>query len=305
MEVLPWHIKYTPAIQPLKDIYLKSNIQFDFQPRGDQQQVLILLVVAFGILLMAVINFINISSAQSLGRLKETSLRKILGSRKTDFFLQFIVESTLMALCATGLAILIFLLSYSFFNQFAGTSFVLSELLTPTHFALAMGIGFFVGLLSGVYPALLLSSYKPISILRSRSGGKLKSGLIRKVLVIVQFALAVVLLSSTGIIYRQVQYMIQKDLGFDKEQVILLGSAREVASDPVKMELFRTAISPYGWVRGVTASSSYPGDHEGQWSARYIPEGMTAEESVALWTIYADHDFVTTYGLKLGEGQEL
>ncbi len=295
--------KYTPAIQPLKDIYLKSNIQFDFQPRGDHQQVLILLMVAFGILFMAIINFINISSAQSLGRLKETSLRKILGSRKRDFFLQFILESTLMALCATLLAILIFLLSHSFFNTFAGTSFTLPELFTGTHMAVAFLVGLFVGVLNGVYPALLLSSYKPISILRSRSGGKLKSGLIRKVLVILQFALAVVLLSSTGIIYRQVQYMIHKDLGFDKEQVIILGSAREVASDPTKMELFKTALSPYEWFHGVTASSSYPGDHEGQWSARYIPEGMTTEESVALWTIYADHDFVPTYELKLVKGR--
>lgn len=296
--------KFTPALQPLKDIYLKSNVQFDFQPRGDFQQILILLVVAFGILIMAVINFTNISSAQSLSRLKEISLRKILGSGKAALFLQFIIESAIVAISATVLAILIILLFNSFFNGFTGITLLLPELLTLTNVILALMLGFLVGGLSGVYPALLLSSFKPISILRSRSGAKIKKGLARRILVIVQFSLAIILLSATGVVYNQVQYMIKKDLGFNKEQVIILESAREVASNPSKMELFRNTILNYGVIQAITSSSSFPGDHEGQSSARYIPEGISEDESVALWTIYADHDFVRTYDLKLVQGRD-
>ncbi|MGX1930103.1 ABC transporter permease [Flagellimonas sp. 2504JD4-2] len=297
--------KYTPALQPLTDVYLKSHgIHFDFQPRGDNQQIYILLAVAVGILIMAIINFTNIGSAQSLSRLKETSVRKILGSRKTDLFLQFILESTILVLFSTVIAILLLFFFNTFLTNFAGVTFLSPESITLPNLLVVLSIGLLIGIISGIYPALLTSSFKPISILSSRFGGKLKSGRTGKILVVIQFSLAIVLLSATGIVYKQIQYMVDKDLGFNKEQIIILSSAREVASNPLKMELFKNTILEFEDVLSATATSSFPGDHEGQWSARYIPEGMTPDESVSLWSIYADHDFVKTYDLEIVNGRD-
>ena len=297
--------KYTPAVQPLKDIYLKSDeIKFDFLPRGDSRQLMILLVVAFGILIMAVINFTNISSAQSLGRLKETSLRKILGSRKADLFLQFVMESILTSLIATLLAILLLFLLNSPFERFTGIAMISAEQWTIGNLLLTLCIGLGVGIISGLYPASLISSFKPVSVLRSRSGNELKSGVARRVLVVIQFSLAVMLLSAAGIVYKQVRYMLAKDLGFNKEQIVILESARPVASNPAKMDLLRNILLEYKDIHAVTASSSFPGDHEGQWAARFTPEGMAADESTSIWTIYADHDFVNTYELELVQGRD-
>ncbi|MEP1782354.1 FtsX-like permease family protein [Reichenbachiella sp.] len=296
--------KYTPDVQALEDIYLKSDLRFDFQPRGNHQHVLILLAVAFGIMAMAVINFVNISSAKSLKAVKETSLRKILGSSKRQIFLQFVMESILLTLISTFLAIVGLVLILPDFNLIAGTEFFWLELLTVSNLLLALGMAILIGAFSAIYPALILSSFKPVSILSSRSGDQLKSGWSRKILVVIQFTLAVLLLIATGVIYHQVSFMTTKNLGFDKDQILVLNGARVVAADAGKMELFRSAVTKYEGIQSVTANSSFPGDIESHWSARYLPEGWPADENMALWTIYTDHEFVKTFDLELMKGRD-
>lgn len=296
--------KFSPDVQSLEEIYLKSDLRFDFQPRGNYHHILILLAVAIGVIAMAIINFINISSAKSLRAVKETSLRKIMGSTRQAIFLQFVAESILLTLISTLWAGICLTVLLPNFNSIAGTDFTWQEVFTSAHLLMAFGLAVVIGAFSAIYPALILSAFKPVSILSSRSGDQLKSGRSRKILVVIQFTLAILLLIASGVIYNQVSFMSNKNLGFSKEQVIILNGARVVAADSKKMELFRNAISRYDGVEAITACSSFPGDVESHWSARYLPEGWPREESVSLWTIYGDHEFTRTFDLELVSGRD-
>ncbi len=294
--------KYTPDIEPLEDIYLKSNLNFDFPPRGNINHLQILTAVAFGILLMATINFINITSAQSLGRMKEFGLKKILGSRKSTLIVQFIGQSLLLSFLSLILvcALLFFLIPY--FNDFTGKNFTMSAVFTYSNLLTMLAVTLTVGVVSGIYPALSLSSFNPARVLSSRSAGRSSSRKAQKVLVVAQFTLTILLLIATGVVYEQVVYMQQKDLGFDKDQVIIMDDARVIASSPGKTQLFREELTKFAQIHSVSASSSYPGQQS--WSERYLPEGFAEDESVSISTIYADHDFLKTYGLEILEGRD-
>ncbi|MDN5202438.1 ABC transporter permease [Fulvivirgaceae bacterium BMA10] len=294
--------KYTPDIEPLKDIYLKSNLQFDFPPRGNIDHMYILTVVAFGILLMAMINFINITSAQSLTRIKEFGLKKILGSHRGSLFIQFVLESLLLSILSLILACILISLMLPYFNEFTGKAFTLTSVFSIHNILFMLVVAVIVGITSGIYPALMLSSFKPASILSSRTAGRSAGRKGQKMLVIAQFTLTTLLLVATGIVYKQVTYMLEKDLGFNKDQVIIMDDARLIASNPIKTDLFREELTKYEQIHAVSASSSYPGQQS--WAARYVPEGFEKEESVSIFTIYADHDFLKTYDLEVVQGRD-
>lgn len=295
--------KFTPNIQPLSDIYLKSDIQFDFQPRGDYQHVLILLAVAFGVVVMALINFVNISTARSIRAVKETGIRKIMGEGKRQIFGQFLIESLLVSLISGFLAIGCSILILPYFNILAETNFDWGDIITPTNMVWILCLTILVATLGTIYPASLMSSFKPATVLNTRTGNQLKSGIMRKILVIIQFTLAVILLISTGVIFQQVNYMNNKHLGFTIDHVIVLNGARVVAADKKKMQLLKDELSKFDGIESITACSSYPGDAESHWSSRYLPEGWPEDESVSLWSIYTDHDFANTFDLELTEGR--
>lgn len=296
--------KFTPDIQSLEDIYLKSDLRFDFKPRGDYRHVLILWAVAFGVIAMAVINFINISAAQSLRAVKEASLRKIMGAGRRQIWIQLMIGSILLTSIATVLASIGLVIVLPVFNTMADTTFTWQGVLSTHYLTVAIGMMVLIGVLSAVYPAFLLASFDPLSVLSSRSGNQLKSSQSRKILVVVQFALAVLLLIATGVIHHQVEYMRQKDLGFNKDQVIVLNGANVVASDETKMQLLRNSILKHEGVQYVTSCSSFPGDVESHWSSRYLPVGWPTSESVSLWTIYADHYFAKTFDLEWSAGRD-
>ncbi len=293
---------YTLGLQPLLDIYQKTDFSFDFQPRGDEQNIQILRIVALGILLMALINFINITSAQSLRRAKEVSLKKVLGVKKTSLIQQFVGESIVVSILAILLSAVIILLILPYFNDFTNKNFTIQELFSLGNILFLIVLSLFVGIASGLYPAILLASYKAVSILSSRSAARSKGAMARKVLVITQFTLTVVLLTSTGVIYNQVEYMGKKNLGFDKEQILVIEDGGEVSSDVQKAQLFREQVTGIGQIHAVTCSNTFPGRQT--WSMRYIPEGFTAEESHSFSTIFADHDFLKTYGVEVIKGRD-
>ena len=293
---------YNLGLQPLLDIYLKTDFRFDFLPRGDNQNVRILSLVAFGILLMSLINVINITAAQSWRRAKEVGLKKVMGASKASLLRQFIGESVVVALGATALSIVVILLLLPFFNDFTDKRFTVLELITIERGLLMLGLAIVIGIISGLYPALVLSSFKTASVLSSRSAATSKGLLARKVLVITQFTLTAVLLISTGVIYHQVTYMSNKDLGFDLEQVLVIEDGGEVSSDGQRTQLFREQVTSLEQVHSLTASNTFPGRQT--WSMRYIPEGFTIEESHSLSTIFADHDFLKTYGVSVVEGRD-
>ncbi len=293
---------YTLELQPFLDIYQRTDFPFDFQPRGNEQNIRILRIVALGILFMALINFINITSAQSLRRAKEVGLKKVLGIRRSTLIQQFVGESILISFLSVVVSVIVIILILPYFNDFTDKEFTLSDLTTLSNVLFLVSLSIIVGVASGLYPALLLSSYKAVSILSSRSAARNKGAKARKVLVVTQFTLTVMLLISTGVIYNQVKFMGNKDLGFVKEQVMVIEDGGEVSSNPQKTQLFREQVTSIDQIQTVTSSNTFPGRQT--WSMRYTPEGFTAEESHSMSTIFADHDFLKTYGVKVVEGRD-
>lgn len=293
---------YQPRLEPLEDIYLKSNLDFDFQPRGSLSNVKILTLVAIGILFMAIINFTNIMSAQSLRRFKEVGVRKILGSGKRLLVLQFMTESLMASLIAGILALGGVVLLLSYFNEFSGKSFEMADIFHVTNIVLALVVVFGAGVVSGIYPAVALASFRPIHLIAGTSSGKAKSLWSRKILVTMQFCLSVVLLIATGVVYRQVEYMHDKDMGFDQERVLVISDSGQVSSSAADTQRLREELLANSNVLSVSASSSYPGQQS--WALRYFPEGHRPEDNHSISTIFADHDFLQTYGVQMVQGRD-
>lgn len=298
-------VKYSPELQGLADIYLRSTAKFDFLPRGNGQQLYMLVIVAFSILMMAIINFVNINTANAIETAKATVVERIMGADRRSIFLKNAFESIMMVWIASIIGGILFLVSLPWFNHLAGISYTPWDFLTFEHICLIMVLSVIVGLMATFYPTNMHLSFKLVTVLNSRYGDTIKSARYRKILVVVQFSLAIILLISTLIIKDQVDYMINKDLGFDKEQVIVIDGSSVVASDPQKMSLFRESLEGLPFVRSITASSSYPGDLGGHSAQHYNPQGWRGKESISIWTIYTDPYFARTFGLKIAQGRDL
>ncbi len=294
--------RYNPDLQPLSDIYLKSTLRSDFQPRGSYSNVQILELIAIGILVMALINFVNISSAQSASRIREFGLKKILGSSKTSLIVQFVGESIVIASASLLIALVLAILALPSFNEFTHKALTIADIFTVSSMVLMILVVLVVGLLSGIYPTFVMASNKATSLIGSQQSPKSKTRNSRRFLIVTQFTIAILLLVSTGVVYEQVVHMNKMDLGFNKNQVILMKDARSVARDPAKVQLLRSELLKHGYAKSVCASSSHPG--ETTWASRYVPEGYEASQSISISTIYTDHDFIRTYEIALLNGRD-
>ena len=213
---------YTYYLQPLKDIYLTSHLEREFRTNGNATTLYIFVMVAFFILFIAGVNFINLSTARSAERAREVGIRKTFGSEKKALVVQFIVESFLLSLISMIAAVVLFWLLAPVFDDISGKTFTLSTLLSFDVIVLLIVFTCITGLLSGIYPAFVLSSFKPIEVLR----GKFKSGKqgrsLRSGLVVFQFSISVILIICTLVVNKQMKYMTSKKLGFDKEQTLIV-----------------------------------------------------------------------------------
>lgn len=211
--------KYGFFLQPLLDIHLHSNLSDELEPNGDITYVYIFAAIAFFIIVLACINFMNLATARSANRAKEVGVRKTLGSLRTDLIWQFITESVLLSLIATLLAMIAAILLLTPFNNVAGKE-ISSELFTKAWFLLSLlGLMLIVGVLAGSYPAFYLSSFRPVEVLKGKLKAGMKSSGIRNVLVVFQFFISITLIICTLLVYEQLEYARTKNLGFDKENV--------------------------------------------------------------------------------------
>ena len=296
----------TLRLEPLRDIYLRSNRGNALGPASDITYVYILSSVALFVLLIASINFMNLSTARSTDRAKEVGVRKVVGSSRARLVGQFLSESTLTCLLAIIFALGLLSLVLPFFNDLAGKSITMSPLLslrfTPWFLGLVLG----VGVLGGLYPAFVLSGFKPVETLkgsytRSRRGRRLRQGL-----VVFQFALSCALIVSTLVVLNQLRYMQQQDLGFDKEQVLVLDARTAPWPWASRTEQYRTlkrALSEHPAVEHVSASFVAPG--RSGWRGQVaFPEGRAEDEGLLVEYLPVDHDFVTTFRLQVIAGRD-
>ena len=205
-------------LQPLADIHLTSKLDFEMRQNGDAGTVNILWAIGFFILVLAGVNFMNLATARSAYRAREVGVRKAAGAVRGQLIAQFLLESVAMSVLAAVIALLLIKLLMPAFNELAGEAIPLPTMLVPG----VLGIAVVLGLLSGIYPAFFLSSFQPATVLKGNSGGTSRGQALRKGLVVVQFAIALVLIIGTVFVKRQHDHLRSVDLGFQKEQVLLI-----------------------------------------------------------------------------------
>ncbi len=285
----------TLFLEPLEDLYLNSNRGGNGS--GSITNVYIFSIVAFFILLIAAINFINLTTARSVERAKEVGIRKVIGAEKGQLALQFVGESIIISLIAFIISIVITTLLLPFFNETAGK--IVSEgVLTDANkllilFAIALGIG----TLAGLYPAFVLSSFKPVSVLKGNFSKGSRGTILRKGLVITQFTISIALIIGTIIIYNQTSYMRDQELGFSKEQLLILetnASAEQLA--------LKSAIEKLPGVESTSLGSSIPGG--GNSNAYSEIENKSGDLQIANLALYfVDYDYIPQFEFKIIAGR--
>ncbi len=286
-------------LQPVGSIHLHSHLIGETEPPGSPPYLYIFCTVGFFILLLACINFTNLTTARFAGRAKEVGLRKAVGAGRFRLAAQFLSESVLLSTVALLVALVLVELTSSFFSRLTGAQLHISTLLRPGWLLALAGLAIVVGIASGSYPAFFLSAFRPADILRGTSGLGSRGTTLRKVLVVGQFSVSIILVIGTLLTYKQIYFMKNKDLGFDKEQklVIPLGSAvRAVDSfESIKAEFRR-----HTGVVGAAASAQLPGQHLSCWTTKLATE--SDEKLRAMNYMYVDHDFIPQYGIEVLAG---
>jgi putative ABC transport system permease protein len=286
---------YTFFLEPLQDVYLYSTR--DGGKSGNIKNVYIFSLIAIFILLIACFNFINLTTARASERAKEVGVRKMAGATKNQLAKQFIGESILLCLIAFLLSLALSALFLPMFNQLSG------KIISPGIFSDLSKIGnlfllsIFIGLLAGAYPAIVLSSFKPIVVLKGRFTTGMKGVLLRKGLVVAQFSISIALIIGTIIVYSQMQFMRMQDLGFNKDQMMILDTNGDPAGGT-----FKQSISTIPGVKSVSLSSSAPS--LGNSSAYSEVENRNGDLQVGTLALYnIDVDFIPQYEMKIIAGR--
>jgi len=287
------------ALQPMTDIHLFSNLGHDIRNRGDIKYVWIFSALAVFVLLIAGVNFMNLTTARSANRAKEVGLRKVVGSERSQLIRQFFGESVLMALFALIAALLLLELLLPFFNTLSGKHLISSWRNNPILLLGFFGMAIATGILSGSYPALFLSSFQPIQILKGTMRSAGANPLFRKTLVIFQFSLSVFLIIGTIGISRQLSYMRNIDLGFNREHIIHLSIHGELHE---KYDAIHDRFLQNPDVLHVTASMALPTNIQ---SSPGTPEweGKNPDEKMEIKADFVDYDYFETFNIALVEGR--
>ena len=289
--------KYRFYLQNLKDVHLDNTIQSEFKPASDPKFLVIFGSIAVLIILIAAINFMNLSTAQAARRAKEVGIKKLGGSTRGMLITQFLFESFMLSFISLIFALFIIKLTLPYFNNLLGTSLGLNLFARWYSIPFLLFFAFFVGLLAGSYPAFFLSSFNPYEVLKGSLKNSMKNGRLRKILVVFQFAGSILLIIGTMIMYSQIHYMLNKDVGFDKEQLMIIDRAGALQT---RMNSFKESVKQIPGVINISSSTSVPGRINN--TNGYMIEGRK-DETFLLVTNWVDYDYLDTYGITLESGR--
>jgi putative ABC transport system permease protein len=293
-----------PFFQPLKDIHLYSaNFKFDPAQRGNITYVNALTIIAIFILLIACFNFVNLATAKSLQRAKEVGVRKAIGADKKQLIFQFIGETVLLTFISTLISVALALLFLPWLNNFTNKNISFSLFANPAVIMLFIALTLIVGVLAGFYPALVLSKFKPVKVLKGTVSGDVEPGRIpwlRHSLVVVQFTLSVLLIISAIVVFRQVDYLHNKDLGFNKEQIMFFPMRGDNMFKNV--EAFKNELSKVPGISSVSIGYGFPGDAVAGDEIIVPHNGQRVSQSATQLTI--DYDYIKTLGLQIVAGRD-
>jgi putative ABC transport system permease protein len=287
--------------QPLKRIHLTSRLQGELGANSDGRIVAVFAAVAGIILIMACVNFMNLTTARSTARAKEVGMRKILGAERRTLIALFLGESTTLALLGLILAVASARLLLPLFNRLAGLNLGPSALLTPSMFAGMAGIVVFVGLAAGSYPAFILSSFPPLSALRGLTpSGSRRSGF-RSGLIVFQFAATAFLIVAALVVFRQQKYLKNKDLGFNKKNLLVVALQNDAVR--VGLESWKAELRGIPGVVGAGASSMVPGEIY-LFNLGVFPEGFPREQPLQMDNFVVDYGFFDTFQAEVIQGRK-
>lgn len=292
-------LSYDLKLQPLTDIHLKSNLNSEISTNGDIMYVYIFSAAALLILLIACCNFINLSTAKSINRAKEIGLRKVIGAKRSQLTMQFLGESILFAIISLLLSILIVITVLPVYNSFTSQTFSISTLISPSLFFVYFIITLSIGLLAGIYPAFLMSSFKPVRILKGQLKHEWKDIFLRKGLVVFQFTIAIVLIVGTTLIFQQLRFIQNKKLGLNKEQVVEFDLLRN--ETPQQQTLLKEILRIQGVQKASLSNFTFKSETG---TVAVIPEGFADNEVSSQPFISIDENFLKTFEIPIAAGRD-
>jgi len=283
------------SIQALTDIHLTSNLKGELEPNGDEATIRILVSIAVIIILVACINYVNLATARSTKRAKEVGVRKTSGARRSSLVAQFLTESVLTSMLAFILSLMLLMIFLPSFNNLTGKAFELfSSDLTEAWMFLAI-LAIVLGLISGIYPALYLSSLDPVRVLKTGATSPLSGGSLRKTLVVVQYVISIGLLIGTLTIIKQMDYIVSRAPGFDKDMVIVINNAGAIPG----RQVLEQRMEELAGVKSVGASTTMPGMPA--WTGNIRADHGTSDRLINFSQV--DYEYLDAMGIRLVEGR--
>jgi len=287
-------------LQPLKSIHLHSNLVAELEPNSDIRYIYIFSAIALFILIIACINFMNLATARAAGRAKEVGMRKVLGSQRRQLVLQYLIESTLLSLFSMILAVGLVALALPAFNQLSGMSLDITSIFLHGMPLYLILLAVLTGFFAGSYPAFFISAFQPIQVFRGKMKIGVKSGMMRSALVIFQFTASIILIVGTLVVFKQLRFIQNKNLGFNKEQVLILDNAYLLEN---QAKTFKDTMKNNSQFLNASISGYLPVPSNRNNSAVF-PEGeRDNEHSTSFQNWVVDYDYLETMGMKLVDGR--
>jgi putative ABC transport system permease protein len=290
-------------LQPLKDIHLHSATKYEMEPNGDINYVYIFSALAGFILILACINFTNLSTASSVNRSKEVGIRKVMGSLKSSLVMQFLVESVIVTAFAMLFALAFVWLALPYFNAISGKQVSMGLFFNYQAIAVEILLVLLVGVFAGIYPAFFLSSFKVISVLKGASStGLANKSALRSGLVIFQFAISTSLIIATMVVYRQLNYMQNKKLGYDKDQVLVINDVSALGNN---LDAFKQQLLRNNHVVNATITGSVPGSLNMDGTQVFAKEFKDNEvhKEIHINIFHVEDSFVPTLSIQMAHGR--
>ena len=291
----------TLHMQTLTDIHLHSNLDFEIEPNSSVIYIYIFSASALIILLIACINFINLATVRSVKRAREIGMRKVMGAYRGQLVKQFLSETMVMTIISMITAIIMVKFLMPYYRQFIEKDISFNIFDSSLILWGLIGIGVFTGIFSGIYPALILSGFKPVKVLKGNISGKSGSKVLKKGFIIFQFTMSIILIVSSITISKQIKYIRNKNLGFNKEHVLIIPVRDKSVKD--RFESFKNELIKSPFIVNVSGSSGIPGNVPHIWYVR--SEGFEdIKQAPTMNVLMVDHDFIKTTGIELVKGRD-
>ncbi len=287
-------------VMPLTDIHLHSNKSYEFEVNGNMVYVYIFSVIAIFILLIACVNFMNLSTARSANRAKEVGIRKVAGSLRSNLIFQFLTESTLLSFFSLLLSLGIAQLLLPLFNQLAGKQMSIMTLLSSWMLPVLIALIIVVGCIAGSYPAFYLSSFQPVKVLKGSIAKGFKSSWLRSGLVIFQFFISITLIVGTIIIYNQLNYIRSREIGYNRDQVLIVNDAYALDK---QIKSFRQEILQVHGVQSASLTASLPTEGAHNQNGWFKDASLDAKQVTIMTDFYVDQNYIPTMGMSMAAGR--